>query len=72
MADNKNSSQNNSMGGFSLLLGGIVLVAFIIFVATGGELGGTKKVESDADLPQVTSPESPPSGPLRSENTGSR
>ncbi|MBN8959093.1 MAG: hypothetical protein J0H17_21435 [Rhizobiales bacterium] len=68
MADDK----KESIGGLSLLLGGIVLIAFIIFLSTGGELGGTKKVESDADLPQVTSPTSPPSGPLRSENTGSR
>jgi hypothetical protein len=68
MADEK----KESIGGLSLLLGGIVLIAFVVFLVTGGELGGTKKVESDADLPQVTSPSSPPSGPLRSENTGSR
>ena len=63
---------NGSMGGLGLLLGGIVLLALIIFVTTGGELGGTKKVESDADLPQVSSPSTPPSGPLQSENTASR
>jgi hypothetical protein len=66
----KRDPQN--LGGLGLILGGIVLLALIIFVTTGGELGGTKKVESDADLPQVTSPTAPPSGPLRSENTGSR
>ncbi|MGE0749857.1 MAG: hypothetical protein AB7K64_04630 [Variibacter sp.] len=66
----KRDPQN--LGGLGLILGGIVLLALIIFVTTGGELGGTKKVESDADLPRVTSPTAPPSGPLRSENTGSR
>lgn len=39
-----------------LILGAIVLAALVVFIWTGGELGGTKTVESDADLPQVTSP----------------
>ncbi len=51
----------------ALWLSGLVVAAFLLFLATGGDLGGTKRVESDADLPQVTSP-THPSG----ENTGSR
>jgi hypothetical protein len=45
--------------GFGLILGGVVLFALAIFLTTGGRLGGTKKVASDADLPQVTSPVPP-------------
>jgi hypothetical protein len=57
---------------FGLLLGGVVLLALVVFLVTGGELGGTKKVASDADLPQVTSPK-PPGSPGRDVgNVGSR
>ena len=57
---------------FGLLLGGVVLLALVIFLVTGGQLGGSKKVASDADLPQVTSP-TPPRGPVRDAgNVGSR
>ena len=51
----------------SMILGGIVLVALALFLFTGGDLGGTKKVESDADLPKVTSP-----APVGTSNTGAR
>ena len=39
------------------MLGGIVALAAMVFIVTGGELGGEKKVKSDADLPPVASPE---------------
>jgi hypothetical protein len=52
----------------TMILGGLVLLAFAVFLVTGGDLGGTKKVESDADLPKVTSP-APPAG---NPNTGMR
>ncbi len=71
MADRKDN-RDGSLGGLGLLLGGIVVAAFLIFLTTGGELGGTKKVESDADLPLVSSPEAPAGDPALSENTGSR
>jgi hypothetical protein len=51
MADN-----NTSTGFLGAVLGGIIALAAIVFIVTGGELGGTKKVESDADLPPVASP----------------
>jgi hypothetical protein len=51
-----------------LVLGAVVLGALVIFIWTGGNLGGTKTVESDADLPQVTSP----TGPLPAENPAQR
>jgi hypothetical protein len=59
-----------SYSGLGVILGGIVAVALAVFLLTGGDLGGTKKVESDADLPKVTSPAAPPS--QSSGNVGSR
>lgn len=38
---------------FGLLLSGIVLLGALIFIFTGGELGGTQKVVHDSDLPPV-------------------
>lgn len=40
-------------GAFGLIVGGIVAVAAMLFIVSGGELGGKKKVESDIDLPPV-------------------
>lgn len=51
MADNR--SGNN--GSFGLILGGVAVAAAAFFILTGGELGGKKTVESDADLPPVVS-----------------
>jgi hypothetical protein len=53
MADNKGST-----GALGLITGGIVAVAAMVFILTGGDLGGKKSVKSDADLPPVTSPAS--------------
>jgi len=36
-------------------LGGIVAIAAMAFVLSGGEWGGKKKVEGDDDLPPVVS-----------------
>lgn len=60
-----NSRRSNS--NFAVILGGLVLVALAFFVLTGGQHGGSRKVQSDADLPQVTSPKAVSSD----ENTGS-
>ena len=51
MADN-----NTSTGFLGVVLGGIIAVAAVFFIITGGELGGEKKIQGDADLPPVTSP----------------
>ena len=40
-----------------LVLGIVVAVAAAIFILTGGDLGGTRDVKSDSDLPPVTSPQ---------------
>jgi hypothetical protein len=55
MADNHGKN-----GMFGLVLGGVVVVAAAIFILSGGELGGEKKIKSDADLPPVTTPANPP------------
>ena len=54
MADN-----NTSTGFLGAVLGGIIALAAAVFIVTGGG-PGTKKVESDADLPPVASPASKP------------
>jgi hypothetical protein len=40
-------------GYFGLVVGGIVALAAMIFIFSGGELGGKKTVEGDQDLPPV-------------------
>ncbi len=44
-------------GLFGLVGGGIVALAAIIFIISGGELGGKKTVEGDQNLPPVASSE---------------
>jgi hypothetical protein len=63
MADNRGPTPS-----FAMIVGGVVLLALAVFLVTGGDLGGTKKIEGDHDLPQVTSPQ--PSS--RDANTGLR
>jgi hypothetical protein len=64
MADNNrpqepSGPQEPSRGGIGLLLGGVVVAAAVVFMLTGGQLGGVKGVNSDADLPAVASPPAP-------------
>ena len=49
-------ADNTSTGFLGAVLGGLVALAAVVFLITGGELGGTKKVQGDADLPPVASP----------------
>ena len=42
-------------GSFGIILGGIVAVVAVMFILSGGELGGKKTVEGDQDLPPVSS-----------------
>jgi len=62
MADN-----GPSFPSLATVLGAVALLALAFFLMTGGQHGGSKKVASDADLPQVTSPP-----PRKTENTGAR
>ena len=40
-------------GTFGIIIGGVVAVIAVIFILTGGELGGKKTVQGDQDLPPV-------------------
>jgi hypothetical protein len=42
--------QHNTLG---LLIGALVVALAFVFIETGGDLGGKKTVNSDADLPPV-------------------
>lgn len=55
MADN--NPNNPSTGTIGLMLGGVLALAAMVFILTGGQLGGVKEIKSDADLPPVASPE---------------
>jgi hypothetical protein len=57
MADNNGGNNKPSPGTIGLMLGGLVAVAAMFFILTGGQLGGVKEVNSDADLPPVASPD---------------
>ena len=46
--------KNDGSGTFGIIVGGGVAAIAVIFILTGGELGGKKTVESDQDLPPVT------------------
>jgi hypothetical protein len=46
--------KNEDTGKFGIIVGGVVAAIAVIFILTGGELGGKKTVEGDQDLPPVT------------------
>ena len=46
-------ADKRSEGYFGVLLGGLVAVAAVAFLLSGGEWGGKKKINSDEDLPPV-------------------
>ena len=50
---------NNHIGGVGVAFGGFVLLAAVVFIATGGSLGGKKTIENDRDLPPVASETAP-------------
>jgi hypothetical protein len=52
MPDNNTNGANRTLG---VILGGVLVAAAALFILTGGELGGKKTVQGDADLPPVAS-----------------
>jgi hypothetical protein len=40
-------------GTFGLILGGLVALAAVIFIFSGGELGGKTVINGDEDLPPI-------------------
>jgi hypothetical protein len=61
------ADKGSSVSPLAVILGGIALLALAFFVMTGGQHGGSKKIEGDADLPQVASPR-----PTSGDNVGAR
>ena len=62
MTDNNQPEERRpepSRGNMGLLLGGVLAAAAVVFILTGGQLGGVKEIKSDADLPPVASPAAP-------------
>jgi hypothetical protein len=49
-----NVMKNEGSGTFGIIVGGVVAAIAVIFILTGGELGGKKTVEGDQDLPPVS------------------
>lgn len=45
--------KNDGSGSFGIIVGGVVAAIALIFILSGGELGGKKTVEGDQDLPPV-------------------
>ncbi len=46
----------NDNGAFGLIIGGIIALGVVLFILSGGELGGKKTVQGDQDLPPIASP----------------
>ncbi len=44
---------NRDNSRFGLVIGAVVAVVAVLFILTGGELGGKKTIEGDQDLPPV-------------------
>lgn len=51
----ENSPENRPKGGVGLIVGGIFALMAAAFILTGGQLGGVKEVNSDADMPPIAS-----------------
>lgn len=51
----ENNPETPPKGGIGLIVGGIFAVAAVFFIMTGGQLGGVKEVNSDADMPPIAS-----------------
>jgi hypothetical protein len=49
------TAMDQDNGFFGLIVGGIVALAAMIFIISGGDLGGKKTVEGDQDLPPIAS-----------------
>jgi hypothetical protein len=53
-------AEQEQKGYLGAILGGIVALAALVFLLTGGELGGKTSVRSDSDLPPIAKTEPPP------------
>jgi len=55
MSDTRAKIMKRDNGSFGLIIGGIVALAAVMFILSGGELGGKKTIEGDQDLPPIAS-----------------
>ena len=53
MTDSGVKAMNQDNGTFGLILGGLVALAAVIFIFSGGELGGKTVINGDEDLPPI-------------------
>jgi hypothetical protein len=50
---------NQQQGWIGIVFGALVVLAAVVFIVTGGSLGGKKTIEGDRDLPPVASETAP-------------
>jgi hypothetical protein len=55
LARARRQAMKKDNGSFGLIIGGIVALAAVMFIYSGGTLGGKKIVEGDQDLPPIAS-----------------
>jgi hypothetical protein len=53
----ESQAMKNETGQFGIILGGIVALAALLFIVSGGSLGGKTTVDGDKDLPPIANPE---------------
>jgi hypothetical protein len=50
---------NKEQGTLGILVGTALAVAALLFIVTGGSIGGKKTIEGDRDLPPIASETAP-------------
>ena len=53
MLDSRAKTMNHDNGTFGLIVGGLVALAAVFFILSGGELGGKTVINGDQDLPPI-------------------
>jgi predicted methyltransferase len=53
ITDNRAKIMKQDNGTIGLILGGLVALAAVIFIFSGGELGGKTVINGDEDLPPI-------------------
>ena len=53
IADNREKIMKQDNGTFGLIVGGLVALVAVIFICSGGELGGKTVINGDEDLPPI-------------------
>ena len=53
MLDSRAKTMDQDNGTFGLIVGGLVALAAVFFIFSGGELGGKTVINGDQDLPPI-------------------